>query len=251
MNEDIGLRRDGIAVLRGVFSRSEIVGARELVLANRALLRRTRPSRSSGHLASFHRFPALEPLHQLLTGNAQIRQLVASALGGEDVCTIGLSDITVNRSQQWHVDLLRGKYSEYLAGIDIWNPAAGGVFKVLVYLNDSDSLQVLPGSHLTPIALADDALAIPEPDTAIVPVPVHAGDVVVLDIRCVHRGSDEQTYLSGKWDEQPRILVSTVLGGVGRALTHALEAGNFARFVDWRARWENAGEPCQTLPEAQ
>jgi len=238
------LRRHGVTVLRGAFERDEIAAARDRVLRNVRLLRNTRPTPSSGHLAGFHRHPELEPLHTMLTGNPGIRQLVEAALGGEDACAIGLTDITLNRSQPWHADLLRGRFRHHLDGLDVWNPAHGGVFKVLAYLNDTDSLKVVRGSHLQAIDLASDASAVPADDAQVAALGIKAGDVVVMDIRCVHRGADEETYQSGKWDRDPRILVSTVLGGGDRALTRRLEAGNFERLLDWQDRWRDAPPPC-------
>lgn len=246
MNRVAELRRDGVTVLRGVFGRHEIATARQLVLANRRLFKNTRPTASAGHLAGFHRFPALEPLHAMLTGNDAILKLVGLALRGDPVRTIGLTDITINRSQEWHVDLLRGKYERFLNTSLVWSPGGGGVYKALLYLNDSNSLQVARGSHRVPVSLASDDHAVPGPETEVLPIAVHAGDVVVMDLRCRHRGAAEEAYATGQWDADPRILVSTVFGGVSRPLTRAMEIGNFFRLMDWSAQTPeaaNAGAP--------
>ncbi len=104
------LQQSGFAVLKGVFSKEMIAEARQQVLANRGLFKNTRPLPSAGHLAGFHRFPALESLHTMLTANPVIRDFLKCVLNGQEIRSIGLSDITINRSQQWHKDLLRGKY---------------------------------------------------------------------------------------------------------------------------------------------
>jgi hypothetical protein len=162
--------------------------------------------------------------------------LVEFAVGGGGVRSIGLSDITINRSQPWHVDLLRGKYSHYLDNSISWTADEGGVYKAILYLNDTDSLKVVRGSHLKPVLLDNDHYAEPGEDAEVASISVYAGDVVVMDLRCAHRGSDEAAYASGQWDEDPRILVSTVLGGADRRLTRAMEIGNFFRLQDWLDR---------------
>jgi hypothetical protein len=233
LNKVNQLKTDGLTVLRGVFDEQVVEDARKLVMDNRSMLKNTRPTSSSGHLAAFHRFPVLEPLHGLLTGNPTISGFFDFVMKGDRVRSIGLSDITVNRSQPWHNDLLRGRYKHFLDGSLNWKPGGGGVYKVLLYLQDGASLQVVKGSHARPISLDNDGFAEPGEDAEINPVTVYAGDVVIMDIRCAHRGADESAYASGQWDDDPRILVSTVLGGENHKLTGAMEKGNFARLLDW------------------
>ncbi len=239
------LRRDGVTVLRGVFGKDVIASARRSVLDNRHLFRNTRSTPSSRHLAGFHRFPSLEPLHAVMTSNPIIREFVDLAVAGENVRSIGLSDITINRSQDWHVDLLRGKYKHHLDGAAIWGSTGGGVYKVFLYLNDTNSLQVAIGSHLRPVSLDDDRFAIPGEKAEVISPSISAGDVVIMDIRCSHRGADEEAYASGKWDHDPSILISTALGGENRQLTSAMEIGNFFRLTDW---WKRHGAPAP-LPQ--
>lgn len=242
------LRQSGVAVLRDAFATGEIAAARSCVLAHRDLLRRTRPSPSSGHLAGFHRYPAFLPIHDMLTGNLRGRRVIETALEGRACRAIGLSDITVNRSQPWHADLLRGAYRHHLDGVDIWNAAEPGVYKLLAYLNDTASLRFVAGSHLRPIGLDTDEQALPDKDAGIEAVRVSAGDAVIMDIRCLHRGAEEADYLSGRWDDEPRILVSTVFGGEPGDLARALESGNRARMAEWDARWNQHPPPatCRT-----
>jgi hypothetical protein len=92
-------------------------------------LKNTRPTPSSRHLAGFHRYPELESLHGQLAGNKKVLNFMKLVLGVQQVRSIGLSDITINRSQNWHKDLLRGKYESYLNGVEIWDCDSAGVYK--------------------------------------------------------------------------------------------------------------------------
>ncbi|OOZ15363.1 hypothetical protein BOW28_11735, partial [Solemya velum gill symbiont] len=87
------LKTEGITVLRGVFDQDEVVKARELVLENRNLFKNTRPTPSAGHLAGFHRFPALESLHVRPAGNPVIGSFFQLFFESAGFRTIGLSDI--------------------------------------------------------------------------------------------------------------------------------------------------------------
>ena len=214
--------------------------ARRTVEANLHLLRNTRPTVSAGHLAGFHRYPVLEPLHQLLTGNDRVRRH-AAALCDRDARTIGLSDITVNRSQPWHKDLLRGRFAVHLGVDDPCRRWHGTVYKFLAYLQPSVSLQVVAGSHRQDIPLTDDSEAFPDEAADVRTIPVQAGDVVVLDICATHRGADESAYWGSDIFEDAKILASTVFGSADSPLTDALETGNAIRQAAWMER-------CRSLP---
>lgn len=229
------LRDVGAAVVPGVFSEAQIEAARERVLGHRDLLRNTRPTPSAGHLAGFHRYPDLEPLHAMLTGHPVIRDAMES-LCGPGVRTIGLSDITVNRSQQWHKDLLRGDFQELLGHdrpCEAWH---GHVFKVIVYLQDSRSLQVVPGSHREDICLDSDEYAIPGGDVPLRNLEARSGDIVLIDICTTHRGSTESAFATEDAERHPKILVSTVFGRADSPLTRRMELGNLHRQAAWMKR---------------
>ncbi len=231
------LRETGFTVLKGVFSPAEVETCRQRILQNLALFRNTRPSSTALHLAGFHRFPELETLHTQLAGNAVIRRFFDGLLGGTVMQTIGLSDITINRSQCWHKDLLRGKFSTWLEDQDmIWGENGGGVYKVLFYLQAGSSLKVIRGSHRVPISLADDRASEPDQQSPVVSIPVEPGDIVIMDLRMTHRGAGEEVYASGKYDDDPRILISTAMGAAVKPLTRAMETGNFHRLVAWMER---------------
>lgn len=231
------LKSNGLTVLRGVFDMQSIQAARTQVIENRYLFKNTRPTPSSGHLAGFHRFPTLESLHMMLTGNPIIKSFIELSLNTNPGRTIGLSDITINRSQHWHTDLLRGKYAHFIEELLSWNEDVYGPYKVLLYLQDGASLKYIQGSHLNAISLENDGCSEPLETDIVMPVSVFAGDVVIMDIRCAHRGAEESTYASGNWDDNPRILISTVIGGLNCPLSAAMEVGNFHRLQDWMKRY--------------
>jgi hypothetical protein len=233
------LKAKGFVVLKRVFDATEIANARNVVTANRSMFRNTRPSPSSGHIAAFHRYPELEELHVMLTSNRTIRRLFAEVYGSGIYRSIGLSDITVNRSQHWHADLLRGAFAGFLSHLStesIWGNPLGDVFKVLCYLQSGRSLQVAIGSHTRPLSLKDDCHSETLRTSKLEHVEVEACDAVIMDIRCVHRGAEEHQYINGQWDENPRILVSTVTGRDDSDLTEAMELGNAHRLADWTRR---------------
>jgi hypothetical protein len=230
------VRRQGVGVLRGVFAQSVIHEARQTVLENLCLMKNTRPTPSSRHLAGFHRFPQLEPLHTLISCNSLIQSHMHQ-LCGEGMRTIGLSDITINRSQPWHKDLLRGKYRPYLDGDDVCAKANGSVFKVFLYLQNSSSLQFVEGSHKQDVPLTSDDYAVPEDGSSVQRLSTGPGDVVVMDVCTTHRGADEEAFQSKQAVEEKSILVSTVFGAAGRELTDQMEIGNAARLADWTQRY--------------
>lgn len=229
------VRDCGAGILSGVFSQAEISRARALILDHQDDMPNTRPFAGARHLAGFHRFPALEPLHGMLTANALIREAMAG-LCGASYQTIGLSDITLNRSQQWHKDLLRGKFAGYLGDPPYCPAWHGTVFKVIAYLQDSDSLKIVPGSHRVDIDLSDDSAAIPAAGTDTQTLKARVGDAVIIDICTTHRGSPESAFMEALADAPAKILVSTVFGKSRAPLTDRLEWGNAARLNHWTRR---------------
>lgn len=227
------LRRDGITVLRAAFAEEAIDAARHTVLAHTHLMRNTRPTPSSRHLAGFHRFPTLEPLHHLITGNPGLRALFTELLGA-DHRTIGLSDITINRSQQWHKDLLRGQFAHHLADDHPCEQHHGKLYKVIAYLQDATSLQFVPGSHRHDISLASDEFAIPASDTSVSTIETQAGDAVLIDLCTTHRGAPEEAFQAPHVVEHPRILVSTVFARHGCEFAGRMERGNADRLHHWQ-----------------
>lgn len=236
------LAEQGFAVLGGL-SAAEVLDARQTVLEHAHLLKNTRPNASAGHLAGFHRYPGLEHLHALVSSNPNVLDVLKDAAGCPQMRSIGLSDITVNRSQHWHVDLLRGKYQPYLTPETCWGDNGGGVYKVLLYLQPGATLRVRPGAHLKPLALDDDRKSEPHSADDAVGVEVKAGGIVLMDIRLPHRGSSEEELSNPEFARNPKILISTVLGGDGMPLTDAMERGNFERLLDWDSLHRHCAGP--------
>lgn len=242
------LQHSGVTVLKQVLPPATIAATRQTILANCGLLRNTRPAPSAGHLAGFHRFPELESLHSLLASNPRVLATLRAAVN-DDVRTIGLSDITVNRSQGWHRDLLRGTYREHIDENLIWSAAGGVLFKALLYLQDSCSLKLIADSHQSRCPLVSDAHSEPAAGDTILAPSVRAGDVVLMDLRMSHCGSDDVFFTSAAVLKQPKMLVSTVFGAVGSPLTAQMESGNAIRQADWMTRnWPRSA--CQ-LPAGE
>lgn len=227
------LQRDGFVVLRRLYSPGQVEWARGLVTDNLSLFKNTRPNPSAGHLAGFHRHPELEVLHTWVSAHPQILSVLRNSAGRETIRSIGLSDITVNRSQAWHVDLLRGRYRHHLDALMCWGPDGGGVYKALVYLQAGKSLKVVPGEHLLPRSLESDLASEPVDESRVETICVQAGDVILMDIRLPHCGSSETDLADSAFFEHQKILVSTVLGDHRKPLTKAMELGNLERLLDW------------------
>jgi hypothetical protein len=235
------LAAKGFAVLKNAFSAEKISEMRACILSNCGFFKNTRPNPSAGHLAGFHRYPGLESLHTLLTGNDEIASVLKSATQGASIRSIGLSDITINRSQEWHVDLLRGKYRSHLSQSMCWGPEGGGVYKALLYLQPGKSLKVVPGGHLVEIDLDSDRRSEPAAGTEVENIELASGDVILMDIRLPHRGSTESELENKNYIASPKILVSTVMGADSKPMTRAMEMGNFERLMDWDLRHRGDG----------
>ena len=234
MGED-KLQSHGFAVLPFAVDAPTVAEMRDLVCANLGRMANTRPNPASRHIAGFHRLPVLEPLHSKLTENPALNCALSEFYANRDYVTIGLSDITVNRSQPWHTDLLRGAYARYLTPEMCWGHGAVGCLKALLYLQDGKSLRVIPGSHLQPVSLADDSGVVPTDPKEVTEVAVQVGDIVLMDIRLVHRGSTEAEMAQADLVDAPKILLSTVFGEKDAPLTLAMEYGNAQRMRDWDA----------------
>jgi hypothetical protein len=227
------LRRIGVGLLRAAFKPTAVNEARDTVLAHIGLMKNTRPTPSSRHLAGFHQFPALEPLHQLITGNRPTQEVLTRLLGS-GYRTTGLSDITINRSQPWHKDILRGQFSHFMEDDRPCERHHGKLFKVLLYLQDSSSLHFVPGSHRDDVSLESDFFATPPDDAEVNKVETRIGDAVILDICTTHRGSAEEAFQSPHVSDNPRILISTVFGGSNCEFADRMERGNAERLSIWR-----------------
>lgn len=227
------LAQKGLVVLPGIFSEDITRKVKSQIFENKSLLKNTRSTENSLHLAGFHRYPEFENLHSLISCNKTVLGFLKKVVNGGVLRNIGITDITINRSQCWHKDLLRGSYKSFLDASTIWQ-APGEVFRVLLYLQDSSSLKIVPGSHLKPISLESDDHAIPIEESNAESVHVRAGDIVVMDVRTTHRGASESECNSVK--KNLGVLVATTLGSEGSLLADQLEIGNSYRLKDWMKR---------------
>lgn len=237
MDDISKVKSDGYFLIRNVYGQSQIEGMRRHVLQYVGLMGRTRDNPNSFHLAGFHRFPEFSALHSTIASNRQIHSSLSRHYINEPYRPIGLSDITVNRSQQWHTDLLRGRYSAYLAGCDPWGASEHGCVKVLIYLQSGKSLRIVPGSHVCESPLDDSAIAGLPRLEVFEELQVNAGDVVLMDIRTIHRGATDAEMSKEELVHAPEILVSTVFGSIHSPLAQRMEAGNVQRNADWDRRY--------------
>lgn len=230
------IKEQGFVVLNNVISSKELDLARSIIMKNINLFKNTRNYSSARHLASFHLHNSMSPL-MALAQHLPIKSSLSQLLG--NYIFLDFSDITVNRSQQWHKDLLRGKYTRYYEDKkNICRDFHGHVYKILIYLQDQSSLKVIKNSHIKDINLNSDHFAIPKLNDEIININSRLGDVVILDICSNHAGSTDEeckklNLLGGK---DTRILVSFTFGKKSSWLSHRMMVGNQARFQDWNKK---------------
>ena len=81
---------------------------------------------------------------------------------------------------------------------------------------------------------------------AIEPIVAKAGDVILMDIRTIHRGATEAEMAAKDLGADAKILISTVFGDRYARLAQAMQRGNAERTVDWDVRH---GPAARTLAE--
>lgn len=230
------LDRDGVQILKAAISHSAIQDMRAAILAQKDQMASTRAAAHARHLAGFHRNDKLARVHETLADNPALQGALTAHYGAGNATLFGLSDITINRSQHWHTDLLRGKYARFLDGVDVWAEPRATCIKALAYLQDGKSLRFVRGSHKSPTPLDDVALEALADRSDVHQLTVEAGDIVLMDLRTLHRGSTDAEMSSETLEHSPKILVSTVFGQKNAPLTKAMAQGNAARLADWEAR---------------
>lgn len=227
------LKQDGVCCLKAVFRPDEVAHFRDKVLQNLDQMGRTRSASHSHHLAGF---PTFAKLHAELATHPTVTAFLSHVFDQDPYLSIGLSDITVNRSQHWHTDLLRGPYAQHLEGIDPWAPTVGPCIKVLLYLQPGKSLRIVRGSHLSPTPLDDAALEQLAQSVTVDRLELETGDVVMMDLRALHRGSTDEEMAATAGGAQSKILMSTVFAPLSSPLSQAIQVGNAHRMVDWDRR---------------
>ncbi|OYX25148.1 MAG: hypothetical protein B7Z10_07210 [Rhodobacterales bacterium 32-66-7] len=227
------LRQKGFARIPSAFPIDTIEEFRSIVTGGLSRMGQTRAVAHSRHLAGFHRFPEFASIATNIRENPAVTAFLLAAFGPDQPFDIGLTDITVNRSQDWHTDLLRGPYASFLDGCDPWAKDETPCLKVLVYLQPGKSLRLLPGSHLRPSPLDDGQIAESVEQAAKTQLDIASGDVVILDIRTVHRGSTDEEMADTQLADTPKILVSMVFGATGSRFAQAMRDGNLCRMAQW------------------
>lgn len=206
---------------------------RTTTLQNLHLFGQTRRARHSYHLAGFHRFQPFHEINDEIAQNSYITNFFGAQFQGAPYRPVGLSDITINRSQHWHTDLLRGRFAGYLDGVNPWQTPDSTCIKALAYLQSGKSLRVVRGSHLQPTPLDDDALDALAQSSHVEQLEIMAGDVVMMDIRTLHRGATEAEADNPALAENPKILIASVFGPADDALSQAMAVGNAHRMAEW------------------
>ena len=237
------LRDTGICVLPGAIAPQDVAAARDTIVAQQTWFPRTRQAAHSRHLAGFHRFEELRSVLDLIGDNPTLQRFLDHVFGGAEFRDFGLSDITINRSQPWHTDLLRGRYAQFLDGVDVWDADAPPCLKALLYLQNGKSLRLVAGSHHEDLPLDDAVLDRIANERNIDQLELGTGDIVVMDIRTLHRGSTDQEMAAPALATTPKILVSNVYGVPGTPFADAMSAGNAARLASWDERNNIAGPP--------
>ena len=235
-NEASQLETQGFCILPQVFGAADIARFRAAVMREAETMGQTRNVAHARHLAGFHRFPKFAGLHAELVAEPGVNALLDRYYGGDSFYAIGLTDITINRSQHWHTDLLRGTYSHFLQDDLPWQAGERGCIKALVYLQSGKSLRIVPGSHLSPTPLDDVALERMAEQGSYAVLDVAAGEVVMIDIRSLHRGSTDAEMAAPALAHNPKILISTVFGAIHSRFAQAMQIGNAHRMQDWDAR---------------
>lgn len=228
---------NGYTVLPAAVPEAVVNDARRTVQNNLDRMGQTRAAAHSYHLAGFDRFTVFGDLHASLSRNERVGDFLTSLYGSAGFREIGLTDITVNRSQQWHSDLLRGPYSGFLADVNPWAKGTVPCVKALLYLQSGKSLRIIPGCHLSETPLDDAEIKKKVEGNDVTQLSLSAGDVVMMDIRSVHRGSTDEEMSRASLAIDPKILVSCVFGANGSRFADAMEKGNQVRMSDWDKRY--------------
>ena len=231
------LRSNGYCVMPSALDNSDVVRFRTIILNNLNIMGQTRNISHSFHLAGFHRFQELSGIHQEVISNNIVSSFLADYYNQDTAYAIGLTDITINRSQHWHTDLLRGEYSSYLANGLPWQNQNQSCIKILIYLQAGKSLRIVPKSHLLPTPLDDTQLASQATSSSHIQLGLNAGDIVLMDIRALHRGSNEDEMSDPKLAQNPKILVSTVFGATNSIFAKAMQIGNNNRMKQWDKKY--------------
>ena len=221
---------NGYYILKNIFSASEVKNYRKKIFNNLDLFAKSPNSR---HLAGFHRYPEFISIQNDLLSNNKIQEFFKLIEVGVKWISIELTDITINRSQPWHTDLLRGKYKNYLDLGDVYGSNGGGVYKILLYLQKGKNLKIIPGSHKKLTPLDDSVSEKLASENNVKTVDLGEGDIIIMDVRLQHRGATENEMNSKEFDDNAKILIASVIGDSSKKYTHQMILGNCHRQLDW------------------
>jgi len=236
-NAETLLLNNGYYILENIFNSSQLKKYRKKIFDHLDLFPNTRPSPNSRHLAGFHRFDELVEIDSDIRSNNKIEDFFNHIGIEEKWIPIGLTDITINRSQHWHTDLLRGKYESHINIDNVYGINGGGVYKILLYLQEGKNLKVIPGSHKVFSPLDDHASESFASQNNVKTLKLNQGDIIIMDIRLQHRGASEDEMMSKELDDNAKILISTVIGRSSKTLTHQMILGNTYRQTDWDEKY--------------
>jgi len=231
-------KKQGYGVVKKLFDTNLLDSLRALIIKHIHLFENTRSYSASRHLPSFHIYKSLSSL-MALSQNPDIKILLNSVLG--DYKFLNFSDITINRSQPWHKDLLRGKYTKIYEGKKtICSDFHDHVYKLLFYLQDQSSLKIIKNSHIEDIDLHSDEFAQPNTSDEIIKINSKKGDAILLDICSTHAGSNDDECSSLDLFDQgnTKILITFVFGKTDSWLSGVMEEGNQARLIDWNKKYK-------------
>lgn len=238
-DEIISLENNGYCILKNIFNSTELENYRKNIFNHLDLFPNTRPSPNSRHLAGFHRYTELVTIHSEILSNNKIKKVFSliPGTGNGKWISIGLTDITINRSQQWHTDLLRGKYKSYINNDNFESINEGGVYKILLYLQEGKNLKVVPKSHKIFSPLNDNSSERFASKNDVKTLEIGQGDVIIMDIRLQHKGASEDEMMKKELNDNGKILISTVIGESSKKLTHQMMLGNSYRQIDWDEKY--------------
>jgi hypothetical protein len=210
---DIQLNEKGYMIIKGLFEKEELLGARSTI---QKFVKENKTLRNSDGITipDFIKKEALREI-EIHDWRKKIEGILQEKVFGDrNFRFCSHNDIGVNRIVGWHKDKLNGEYAKYET-IPIWSTTEKGekheIYKVLIYLQDQEELCVVPESHRNPHIDVK----------GVVQVKTELGDIIIFDQRISHRGAEKHM-------NQDRILVSY---GYGRnnPFTDNFERGTIER----------------------
>lgn len=227
--------------LEKVIAPEAIDNMRRLIASNLLYGSKTRDYDLNWHIPYFQRYSELESIHKYLLKQEPLNSAARSLLNSDKICSTSISDITVNRSQDWHKDLFRGPYRNLLP-MNKWNPFDEQIpfaYRCLVYLQDGKSLQVISGSDTQEVCLENDSFSKPQKEDQVITLQANAGDVIFFDIRTTHRGKSYNDCSRIKTMNGIPMMIGLTLTYRESRWLYWLEFLNRARLRDWHTKHDN------------